>query len=365
MLKKLIILFTVLTLKINTHWHFPHPPTSCPRFLKNLKNRLKNLLPGQTPPKPEKIQKEASPLHNLLNKIKNPPKCLEKFQDRLTKTKEMLQIQLNYNKLQNAHENAKKSLKDINSKLLMVVNFNMVILDFIKNNKQLFKSIEAFKGHFVIKASQKEIPAIMKEFMEKLIGIQKRESVTLQMSKEIAENLMKLQNHKRNLEDLHKIHEENLKLINEKMSEFKKIFSEVVKAIQEMEKKYGPEVVNEQKEKKENKIEAKEVKKPSEDELKEFEERLKRLEESNLENKKKVEDLLVKQEDIKKIQNIMKKKVDNTKIIEDGLDQIQRNHNEDTNGLMDDIDDLKKAKENVDFMKHLEDLSNALNSLQE
>jgi hypothetical protein len=362
-MSKLLIIISLLNITLQHGHHFPRgvPPPPPTGFLDKMREKLNDWF--HSPELNNLRQAQDENLKKLFDKFRMPPKVLDNFKDRLTKSKEMVQIQLNYDKLQQQHQESKKALKDINNKLLMVVNFNMIILGFIKNNQKIFKSIENFRGHFVIKAKESEVPQIMHDFLQKLIEIQQKQSVTHQMAQEIAQNVEKLKDHKQSLEDLQKIHEENMKLIQEKIQEFKNIFKDVVDAIKDIENKYGPEVPDQPENKIQNAVENE--KKADDKDLNDFDERLKKLESISENNSKKLDEILKRQREIQDMQNKMKDKIDNTKIIEDGLDEVQRIHNQDASNLLNDIDNLKNSPAAQDFIKQLEDLANAFKPSQE
>ena len=81
-----------------------------------------------------------------------------------------------------------------------------MINGFIVNNKEFCRSVESFKNKFEVNDPDK-VPAAIREFLLKFMEIQKSQSVSENMTKEIEENIVNLQNDKESAENQQKIHD--------------------------------------------------------------------------------------------------------------------------------------------------------------
>ena len=120
-----------------------------------------------------------------------------------------------------------------------IIDFHIVIRSLIETDQKKFGAIEEFIGYFKVNVPDEEIPQVIHDFIVKILEIEQKDSITLQMSNEIEQSIENAKETQDQQETIQQMNEETKKLFAEKAQEFKHFLTDLIQALQEITDKYN------------------------------------------------------------------------------------------------------------------------------
>lgn len=82
-----------------------------------------------------------------------------------SKLNEVVKFKINLHEIKDNQSKNSSNINQNKRRIKTLISFNIVIDDFIQNNKRIFAAIEMFRGGFTVDVSKKEIPKVIHEFL--------------------------------------------------------------------------------------------------------------------------------------------------------------------------------------------------------
>ncbi len=86
------------------------------------------------------------------------------FENRLSKMKEIMKININLEKIEKKQLDTKNTIKNSKKQIETIVHFRVSLDNFISNRKNFFESFQRFNGAFRVE-DPKNVDAAIKEFL--------------------------------------------------------------------------------------------------------------------------------------------------------------------------------------------------------
>ncbi len=291
-------------------------------------------------------------------KLRKPD--FKQFKDQMVRIKKCFHTKVSCKDLEKSNNVTKEEIEKFKGKMVQVINYNMVLDIALRTNEKIHHTIGIFHGHFIAKIDKKDIPKVISEFMIRLLAIQKKHIVIKQMYEQAQKEIENVKNGHKDLESIHQAHEKELFLTKDEIKEFHQISDSIQVVLEELFKKYEVPDAEQTSEKEQTPQQKEQIQKMAEN-VDKLKNKMTELEKNLEQNKKILDKLFSNQKKILDLKNIQLKQIEDLQILQKGINEVQRQHNDDT---LQALNDLKRIKPQFETIPVLSDIQQPLKELE-
>lgn len=336
------ILTILIILSLTNSFHFNIKPIG--KFFKHIYEDIKKPIKKLISKSKRHIKTD---IISLINKIKNLPN-FEKIKSDLKNIISFFENNKNTKEMQELKEKGhiiKTNLEKIKQKMDYIKSYPKVIQIYKNKNMELTNMLNSLKKQIDIDMLQnKKININVQKYIDELKNIQKREIISENLEREVERNLKEIILKQKKISVDQKKNSEEILNYEKNFENSKKIINDLKTKISDLENTN-------------NEI----LKKNHEKEISKKLENLKKIKE-NLKNK----EITKNQEDLKNLQKMQFENINNIKIMENGINEIENKKKNDMRIFKFNVDNEPYVnRESQDFLNTFKDIANNYLSSEE